>query len=130
MARLLKYNKFQLESKNKNDDDYKKYDDENLKRNENKLIAKTKEMKSFLNEKSFKNDYQRKKLKILYSIESHLKVLANSKKEEENIEDSRKKFIFAAMVLDRLFFWLSILYFILTFSILVLSTENFYKLRG
>ena len=51
---------------------------------------------------------------------------------EDDIERIREmkelKFKFAALVMDRFFFWLSIIYFIITFSVLVLSIPNFYKL--
>ena len=44
-------------------------------------------------------------------------------------EDKELKFKFAARVVDRLFFYLSIIYFIVTFTTLVLAIPNFYHLQ-
>ena len=66
-------------------------------------------------------------VKAVQSIES----LLNDEFGEDDIErmreDKELKFKFAALVMDRFFFWLSIIYFVATFIALVLSIPNFYK---
>ena len=44
-------------------------------------------------------------------------------------EEKELKFKFAARVFDRLFFYLSIIYFIITFTALVLALPNFYHFQ-
>ena len=66
-------------------------------------------------------------VKAVQSIEN----LLNDEFGEDDIErmreDKELKFKFAALVVDRFFFWLSVIYFVVTFIALVLSIPNFYK---
>ena len=68
-------------------------------------------------------------LAILQNIE---RILVKNFGEDDHIrwmEEKELKFKFAAIVLDRFFFYLSILYFIVTFIALVMTIPNFYQMN-
>ncbi len=75
-------------------------------------------------------NYQNKKLYLLKNIDKKLGILIDSKEENDFLKTRSLKFKYAALILDRFFFWLSVFYFIITFSSLVLSIPNFYMLQG
>ena len=67
---------------------------------------------------------------MLYRIENIEKILKNIwsetiDKREEEIKELKWKY--AGIVLDRLFFYLSILYFLFTFFPLIFTVANFYR---
>ena len=69
---------------------------------------------------------------ILLKAVQEIEDILNKEFREDDVERLREekdlKFKFAAKVVDRFFFWLSIIYFIITFTALVLAIPNFYKL--
>jgi hypothetical protein len=65
--------------------------------------------------------------KRIGKLEEFLNDSANEKSEEKLLEEKQLKNKFAAIVLDRLFFVLSILYTIVTFGGIIMSVSNFYK---
>jgi len=65
--------------------------------------------------------------KRIRKIEEFLNDSASEKNEEKCLEDKQLKTKFAAIVLDRFFFVLSIIYTIVTFAGIVMSVSNFYK---
>ncbi len=63
----------------------------------------------------------------LKNIETMLDKIIN-KQNEKRIEDVKSlKWKYAAIVIDRLFFFLSLIYFVLTFLPIILTAKNFYK---
>ena len=67
------------------------------------------------------------KSKRLARIEEILEEIGNELNEEHKNEMKQLEWKLAALVLDRLFFYLSIVYFLLTFFPIILSLKNFYK---
>ncbi len=67
--------------------------------------------------------------RIPIEIEFFLKQKLSEDKEKFILEEKFLKYKFAAKVLDRFFFIISIIYVLLTFSSIILSTKNFYKSR-
>jgi hypothetical protein len=65
--------------------------------------------------------------KRIGKLEEFLNDSANEKSEEKLLEEKQLKSKFAALVLDRFFFVLSILYTIVTFIGIIMSVSNFYK---
>ena len=65
--------------------------------------------------------------KRIGKIEEFLNDSENEKSEEKLLEEKHLKNKFAAIVLDRFFFVLSILYTIVTFVGIIMSVSNFYK---
>jgi hypothetical protein len=65
----------------------------------------------------------------LESIEELLVERFNEKKEKIKIEETELKFKFAAMVIDRLFFYLAIIYSFVTFISIILTVPNFYMFQ-
>ena len=69
---------------------------------------------------------------LLLSAVQEIEAILNKEFGEDDIERIREekelKYKFAAKVIDRFFFYLSIIYFIATFTALVLAIPNFYKL--
>jgi len=63
------------------------------------------------------------------NIENILKETQRHQEMDELIEDEELKFKFAALVMDRFFFCLSLAYFIVVFCALVLAVPNFYKFQ-
>jgi hypothetical protein len=65
--------------------------------------------------------------KRIRKLEEFLNDSANEKSEEKLLEEKQLKSKFAAIVLDRFFLVLSILYTIVTFAGIIMSVSNFYK---
>ncbi len=77
----------------------------------------------------FKKSYETKKLMMeIEQIKFALTKLLEDQIDNKKIEEKELKWKYAAIIFDRLFLLLSIIYFILSFSIIVLSISNFYKL--
>ena len=66
-------------------------------------------------------------LKRLGNIEKTLSNIWNEMNERQIEEVKEIKWKYAATVMDRLFLYLTIIYFVLTFCPFVLSIKNFYK---
>jgi len=61
------------------------------------------------------------------NIESILREARREQDEDRHREEQELKFQFAAIVLDRFFFYLALIYAIITFAGLVLTIPNLYK---
>lgn len=70
---------------------------------------------------------ENKMIKCLKNMDSMLKTMLKQKNRKKSEENKELKWVYAAKVIDKLFFYLSIIYFIITFSLFVLSIKNFYK---
>ena len=66
----------------------------------------------------------------LENIEKCLVQLMGNTNEIKENEDTELKWKFAALVMDRSFFYLTLIYFIITFIALVMSSTNFYMGSG
>ena len=66
-------------------------------------------------------------IKHVQHIEAMLAENQNERHEDKLREEKELKFKLAATVMDRLFFFLAIFYFIVTFSSILLAIPNFYK---
>ncbi len=89
----------------------------------NLIDEKISENQDSNDERNFeRSSYDLQSTKILSNIENILKTMYT---ETEN----EIKFKLAAIVLNRFFFILSIIYIIVTFSVFVLSVSNFYNFR-
>ena len=66
-------------------------------------------------------------LKRIINIEKSVSNIWNEINERAREETKEIKWKFAAIVMDRLFFWLSIIYFLITFIPIILSIKNLYK---
>ena len=67
--------------------------------------------------------------KYLRNIEDILKEAKEENELERDLEEEELKFKFAALVMNRFFFFGAILYFIVAFCSAVLSIPNFYKFQ-
>ena len=70
--------------------------------------------------------------KFLKHLKSVEKMLRNDKmrRDDEAIQEKEDiKFKFAALVMDRFFFFVSVLYFIIAFACIIMPVPNFYKLQ-
>ena len=66
----------------------------------------------------------------LESMDKCLQQLTANTNEIKENEDMELKWKFAALVMDRFFFYVTFIYFIVTFIALVMSSPNFYKGSG
>ena len=66
-------------------------------------------------------------VKHVQHIDEILAENQNERNEDKLREEKELKFKLAATVIDRLFFFMSLTYFIVSFSCLILSIQNFYK---
>lgn len=66
-------------------------------------------------------------LKHLLSIEQNLKNIWNEMQARTEDENKEIKWKYAAIVMDRLFFYLTLIYSLITFCSTVLSIPNLYK---
>lgn len=73
------------------------------------------------------SEAERKFISHLRNIEKQVNSLCNISQENQNSENMKIKWNFAAKVMDRLFLIISLIYFALTFSLLILSNKNFYN---
>jgi len=80
---------------------------------------------------AFKNkkesEAERKIIAYLRNIEKQVNSFCNISEENEAHENMSIKWYFAAKVMDRLFLIVSLIYFVFTFSVLILSKKNFYN---
>jgi len=65
----------------------------------------------------------------LSNIEDLLKETKDESDYEKHLEDEELKYKFAALVMNRFFFFGAIVYFIIAFCSAVLSIPNFYKFQ-
>ena len=73
------------------------------------------------------SEAERKIIASLKNIEKQVNNLMNIVYNDKIDEAKKIKWNFAAKVMDRLFLYISTVYFIITFSSLVLSNRNFYN---
>ena len=73
------------------------------------------------------NLYKEAKLNLLQKICQDLKYIREQIDINDLQEEVKSKWKFAALVMDRLFCYLSLLYFMITFTSLILTEPNFYK---
>ena len=66
-------------------------------------------------------------VKHVQNIDEILGENQNERNEDKLREEKGLKFKLAATVIDRLFFFMSLSYFVVSFSCLILSIQNFYK---
>ncbi len=64
----------------------------------------------------------------LESIDRSLQLLCNAQNDSKLEEEKEIKWKYAASVINKCFFWFSSIYFIITFSVFILSVKNFYLL--
>ena len=84
---------------------------------------------TFPEESETEVSYEEPQLQYLQSIHT---ILRNFLKEHQSnkLEQARElKYRFAAIVMDEFFFYLSIVYFLITFCSIVLAVPSFYKLN-
>ena len=74
--------------------------------------------------KTFQDDTSSKRLD---NIEALFKAFLKRENERGELEEQELKFKYAAIVMDRFFFYVSIFYSIVTFIGLILSMPNFYS---
>ena len=70
--------------------------------------------------------------KFLKHLKSVERMLRNDKarRDDEALQEKEDiKFKFAALVMDRFFFFVSVLYFIIAFVCIIMTIPNFYKLQ-
>ncbi len=72
-------------------------------------------------------NFDSKFLEKLRDIEKAVQKIAAEMEQYDEKQDQIVKYKFAAIVMDRFFFFLQILYFIITFIAFVLSIKNFWK---
>ena len=72
--------------------------------------------------------YSSTDLRLLLSINKKLKLIWNEMKERIDENNKEIKWKYAAIVIDRLFFYLSLIYSIVTFILIILTIPNLYKL--
>ena len=84
---------------------------------------------AFLDESETEVSYDEPQLKYLQSIHKILKDFKRERHTDQLEQAKELKYRFAAIVMDEFFFYLSIVYFIITFCSIVLAVPNFYKLN-
>ena len=94
-----------------------------FKKNENKDALKSNQSKDTLKVNQINNS----ELKHLLSIEQNLKNIWNEMQARTEDENKEIKWKYAAIVMDRLFFYLTLIYSFITFCSTVLSIPNLYK---
>jgi hypothetical protein len=94
-----------------------------LKTNENKDVSKSNQSKDTLKVNQINNP----ELKHLISIEQNLKNIWNEMQARTEDENKEIKWKYAAIVMDRLLFFLTLIYSFITFCSTVLSIPNLYK---
>ena len=94
-----------------------------FKKNENKDALKSNQSKDTLKVNQINNS----ELKHLLSIEQNLKNIWNEMQARTEDENKEIKWKYAAIVMDRLFFYLTLIYSLITFCSTVLSIPNLYK---
>ena len=67
--------------------------------------------------------------RVLRKIAYDLEYIKQSIQEDDDEELLILKWKFVSMIIDRLFFYIIIIYLIITFSGIILSSSNFYKLQ-
>ena len=103
-----------------------------LKTNENRDALKSNQSKDILKVNQSKdtlkvNQINNPELKHLLSIEQNLKNIWNEMQSRAEDETKEIKWKYAAIVMDRLFFYLTIIYSLITFCSTVLTIPNLYK---
>lgn len=73
------------------------------------------------------NDENEEFLQPIKEIEKLLRTFYHEQKEEDIRESREVKWKYASLVLDKLFFYLSLIYFVVTFFPLIFTMVNFYK---
>ena len=94
-----------------------------LKTNENKDASKSNQSKDTLKVNQINNP----ELKHLLSIEQNLKNIWNEMQARTEDENKEIKWKYAAIVMDRLFLYLTLIYSLITFCSTVLTIPNLYK---
>ena len=92
-----------------------------LKENTNVTVEDVTKMEVVKKEETF--------TKHIQNIEEILKENQTERQEDNLREEKELKFKLAAAVIDRLFFFLAIIYFLIAFSSLIMSIPNFYKIK-
>jgi hypothetical protein len=72
--------------------------------------------------------YSSTDLRLLLSINKKLKLIWCEMKERIDENNKEIKWKYAAIVIDRLFFYLSLIYSTVTFILIILTIPNLYKL--
>jgi hypothetical protein len=94
-----------------------------FKKNENKDALKSNQSKDTLKVNQINNS----ELKHLLSIEQNLKNIWNEMQARTEDENKEIKWKYAVIVMDRLFFYLTLIYSFITFCSTVLTIPNLYK---
>jgi hypothetical protein len=94
-----------------------------LKTNENKDASKSNQSKDTLKVNQINNP----ELKHLINIEQNLKNIWNEMQARTEDENKEIKWKYAAIVMDRLFLCLTLIYSLITFCSTVLTIPNLYK---
>jgi hypothetical protein len=79
------------------------------------------------NHKKDETESKKKMVEILRNIQNYLDLIWNVVNEDKIKENIRYKWHHAALVMDRLFLFVSFIYFVTSFSLIILSNKNFYK---
>ena len=82
---------------------------------------------AFLEESDNVQTYNDPQLKYLKGIHTILKDIQRERYYDKVDKSKEIKYQFAAIVMDEFFFYLSIVYFIITFCTLILNAPNFYR---
>jgi ATP-dependent Zn protease len=73
------------------------------------------------------NDVKNSDMKILFSIDQKLTKIVNDIESKNNDQNRIIKWKYISTVLDKIFFYILIIYFFISFIAAVLSLPNFYK---
>ncbi len=92
---------------------------------ESKSFEKQSTQSDFLPKTLQSNDNLDSSSKRLDNIEAMFKAFLKRENENGDLEEQELKFKYAAIVMDRFFFYMSIFYSIITFIGLILSVPNF-----
>ena len=101
-----------------------------IKKDQPRLINQCKKTVDLIEEINDHNKYiDNGLMKSLKEIEIKLTSIYDYIKEKNLNEEKELKWKFATNVMDRLFLFISIFYFLATFSSVILSIQNFYKFQ-
>ncbi len=81
----------------------------------------------FKNHKKDETESKKKMVEILRNIQKYVNLIWDKVNEDKIKENIKYKWHHAALVMDRLFFFISFIYFVTSFSLIILSNKNFYK---
>lgn len=75
------------------------------------------------------NVYREAMLKVISHMDDNLATLLTQLEENNQDDEIRLKWKYVGLVMDRLFLGLSLIYFVITFSSIILATPDFYNTK-